>query len=323
MHSTFGFANSPDVLVKERARQVRSWPQVNRVMEIFWFPIGRLSIEKGPLAVTPGIPEVEALLARYLYRGTAGARCLRAALATVIATLILLTHELKLGRSLVGAADVFTTGSRESRVTLSISLLSLVSMLFLIFWVADAMLLTRSFILELLRLKPKWPADVVLNTGSELALPPEQAVLWLDLQLISVRTTWVAALIWYPSIVILVMTLAALSVEFGQFGFANNPVALIIGAALVVIAAVLLRQAAESWRSSVTETLKDARLRDLGRGAPLFTAATQLDRLLERVSDLSDGAFAPFSAQPFVRAVLIPLLTYGATAVLGYLHIGS
>jgi hypothetical protein len=323
MQSTFGLANSPDVLVQDRARQVRSWPLVNRIMEMFWFPIGRLSIDKGPLAVSPHISEVEALLARYLYRGTAGARCLRAVLATIIATLILLTLELKLGRSLVGAADVFNTGSRESRVTLSISLLSLVSMLFLIFWVADAMLLTRSFILELLRLKPKWPADVVLNTASELALPDDQTLLWLDLQLISVRTTWVAALIWYPSIVILVMTLAALSVQFGQFGFANNPLALIVGATLVVISAVLLRQAAESWRAAVTETLEDARLRDLGRGAPLFTAATQLDRLLERVSDLSDGAFAPFSAQPFVRAVLIPLLTYGATAVLGYLHIGS
>jgi len=323
MQSTFGFANSPDVLVKDRARQVRAWPKPKRLMEIFWFPIGHLSIDKGPLAVTPAISEVEALLARYLYRGTPRARCLRAVLATIIATGILLTLELKLGRSLVGAADVFTTGSKESRITLSISLLSLVSMLFLIFWVADAMLLTRSFILELLRLKPKWPPDAVLSTGSELALPPEQTVLWLDLQLISVRTTWVAALIWYPAIVILVMTLAALSVQFGQFGFANNPLALIVGAALVVIAAVLLRQAAESWRSSVTGTLEDARLRDLGRGAPLFTAATQVDRLLERVGNLSDGAFAPFSAQPFVRAVLIPLLTYGATAVLGYLHIGS
>jgi membrane protein implicated in regulation of membrane protease activity len=323
MQATFEFPNSRDVLVKDRARQVRAWPLANRLMEIFWFPIGRLSIDKGPLAVTPHISEVEALLARYLYRGTAGARCLRAVLATIIATAVLLTLELKLGRSLVGAADVFTTGSKESRITLSVSLLSLVSMLFLIFWVADAMLLTRSFILELLRLKPKWPADVVLKTESELMLPADEAVLWLDLQLISARTTWVAALIWYPSIVILVMTLAALSVEFGQFGFANNPLALIIGAAMVVIAAVLLRQAAESWRSSVTETLEDARLRDLGRSAPLVTAATQLDRLLERVGDLSDGAFAPFSAQPFVRAVLIPLLTYGATAVLGYLHIGS
>jgi hypothetical protein len=45
--------------------------------------------------------------------------------------------------------------------------------------------------------------------------------------------------------------------------------------------------------------------------------------LLSRVSELHDGAFAPFSAQPFVRAVLIPLLTWGATAVLGYWHLGS
>jgi hypothetical protein len=49
----------------------------------------------------------------------------------------------------------------------------------------------------------------------------------------------------------------------------------------------------------------------------------QLDRLSERVSALCDGAFAPYSQQPMVRAVLVPVLTYGATAGVQYLHISS
>jgi hypothetical protein len=323
MQSTFGFKNSRADLLKYRAAQIRAWPRFDRAMEIVWLPIGRLSIDKAPLAATQHISEVEALIARYLYRGTAGARWCRAFLATGIATGVLLSLELKLGRSLVGVADLFDAASNVSRFTLSISLLSLVAMLFLILWVADAMLLTRSFIRDLLRLRPNWPPAVVQKTSTDLALPGEQSVLWLDLQLIAARTTWVAALIWYPSLVILALTPAALTVEFGQFGFANNPVALIVSAALVIMSAILLRQAAESWRGAVAETLEDARLRVLGRGAPPCAAATQLDRLLERVNGLSDGSFAPFSAQPFVRAVVIPLLTYGATIVLGYFHIGS
>ena len=47
----------------------------------------------------------------------------------------------------------------------------------------------------------------------------------------------------------------------------------------------------------------------------------QLDRLSERVAALRDGAFAPYSQQPMVRAVLVPALTYGATAGLQFLHI--
>jgi len=35
--------------------------------------------------------------------------------------------------------------------------------------------------------------------------------------------------------------------------------------------------------------------------------------LLKEVEDLKDGAFAPLTAQPVVRAVFLPLLTYGGT----------
>jgi hypothetical protein len=35
--------------------------------------------------------------------------------------------------------------------------------------------------------------------------------------------------------------------------------------------------------------------------------------LLARIDNLNDGAFAPWSSQPIVKAVLLPLLTYSAT----------
>ena len=117
------------------------------------------------------------------------------------------------------------------------------------------------------------------------------------------------------------MTLAAFTVEFGQFGLANNPLSILISVALVITSAVLLRKAAELWREAVTENINDERLRDFAPGASAGKEGTQLDRLLERVNELSTGAFAPFSAQPFVRAVLVLLITYGATAAVAYFHI--
>jgi hypothetical protein len=49
----------------------------------------------------------------------------------------------------------------------------------------------------------------------------------------------------------------------------------------------------------------------------------RLELLLGRVTDLREGAFAPFSEQPIVRAVLVPIATYGATVGAQYLRFGS
>jgi amino acid permease len=156
-----------------------------------------------------------------------------------------------------------------------------------------------------------------------LGLPRTWTEYWLDLRLIAWRTGRVASLIWYPSLMIAVMAVAALTVEFGEFGFASNPIALVISAGFVVCAGVMLRRIAEAWRSDVLFRLEDAKLHALQLPNPGDVNVEQLDRLSERVKALSDGAFAPYSQQPMVRAVFVPALTYGATAGLQYLHISD
>jgi hypothetical protein len=138
--------------------------------------------------------------------------------------------------------------------------------------------------------------------------------------LVARRTLWVSNLIWYPSCVIAAMSIAAITVEFGKFRFADNPLALAICTALIILAVWQIRSAAEAWRSDAIDYLEDNRLHSLAAGVvtPSVSAPTQLDRLLDRVANLHDGAFAPLSAQPIVRAVLLPLITYGATFLLQY-----
>ena len=50
-------------------------------------------------------------------------------------------------------------------------------------------------------------------------------------------------------------------------------------------------------------------------------SAGQLEMLLRQIDDLRDGAFSPFSQQPLVRAMLLPLGTFGGTALLQYLFL--
>jgi hypothetical protein len=171
--------------------------------------------------------------------------------------------------------------------------------------------------------RPHWPDEVLKEKAQELGLCKSRGAMWLNLRLIAWRTGRVANLIWYPSIMIALMAGAALTVEFGELGFASNPIALVISAGFVIGAAVMLRRVAESWRSDVLSRLDDDRLHALGMPGAGGQQVAQLEYLSERVRALSNGAFAPYSQQPLVRAVLVPAITYGATVGLQYLHING
>lgn len=52
-------------------------------------------------------------------------------------------------------------------------------------------------------------------------------------------------------------------------------------------------------------------------------ASAQLDLLRRRIEGLSEGAFAPFSQQPILRAVLLPFATLGGATLLDYLALAN
>jgi hypothetical protein len=305
-------------------------PHRRRWKERLWLPLRRLSGNKRDPLPTNELSPLENLVSQYLYRGRWRARLMRVGFVTLAASLlvlvleyILMIFEFNLGISFVKGFALVDTHYVERGIEDFISLLNLLAIQFLIFWVADAMLLTRSFALALKEDKPFWPEPVISDQVKHLGVPKKWTALWLDLRLIAWRTGRVASLIWYPSLMIAAMAAAALTVDFGEFGFASNPIALAISAGFVVGAAVMLRRVAESWRSDVLFKLEDARLSGLEPSNQGRVSVAQLDRLSERVTALSDGAFAPYSQQPMVRAVLVPVLTYGATAGVQLLHIAT
>jgi hypothetical protein len=332
MLKEFRFPNSSRTLVRSYTDWLRSpaTPRRRRWKERLWLPLRRLSGNRQDPLPANDLSPLENLVAQYLYRGQWQARLLRVGFITLIASLLLLAleyvlmiFEFNMGVSFVRGFALIDTLYVERGIEDGISLLNLLAAQFLIFWVADAMLLTRSFALALKEDKPAWPETVIGDQINELGLSRTWAEHWLDLRLIAWRTGRVASLIWYPSLMIAVMAIAALTVEFGEFGFESNPIALVISAGYVVSAGVLLRRIAEAWRSDVLFRLEDAKLWVLQPPNGAGVKVEQLDRLSERVASLSDGAFAPYSQQPIVRAVFVPALTYGATAALQYLHISD
>jgi hypothetical protein len=71
-------------------------------------------------------------------------------------------------------------------------------------------------------------------------------------------------------------------------------------------------------RRAVKRSIENERFR-----SPNGPSIKQLELLTERVDGLREGALAPYSEQPIVRAVLVPAATYGATVGLQYLHLGT
>jgi hypothetical protein len=332
MLNEFHFPRTSETLVESYVEWLQSPTTARRRhwKERLWLPLRRLSGNHQDPLPANGLSPLENLVAQYLYRGQWRARLLRVGFITLLASLLLLVleyilmiFEFNMGVSFVRGFALIDTHYVERGIEDGISLLNLLTVQFLIFWVADAMLLTRSFALALKEDKPNWPETVIGDQMKELGLSRTWAEYWLDLRLIAWRTGRVASLIWYPSIMIAAMAVAALTVEFGEFGFASNPIALVISAGFVVCAGVMLRRIAEAWRSDVLFRLEDAKLSAQQPPDGGGVKVEQLDRLSERVVALSDGAFAPYSQQPMVRAVFVPALTYGATAGLQYLHISD
>ncbi|MGZ3324441.1 MAG: hypothetical protein ACXU9C_26180, partial [Xanthobacteraceae bacterium] len=141
---------------------------------------------------------------------------------------------------------------------------------------------------------------------------------WLALIFLSKRTKCITALLYWPFLII------ALIVVSRSRLFANyNPsipdlVTMGAGVLIVTASAILLRRSAEAARETARRKLRDqiAEARSLPDGGQF---ASQLELLLRRVEDLREGAFSPYSQQPVVRAMLLPLGSLGGTALLEYL----
>jgi hypothetical protein len=317
----FCFTEPYGLLRRRYAACVRGWPWRRKAKEWAYLPFGSLSNDEDRPPSLSGVSELESLIARYLYRGTGPRRLARVLAATVVFILALKVLEW-LGFSMFADVPWAVTQVRKHGAEGEISFLSFTCVQVLIFWVIDAILLTRAFLLAVARDNPSWPTESFAKPRAELGLPDDLAPIWLNLRLIARRTHWVGNLIWYPSLVIAGMFAATFTMEFGQYRFDANPVTLIVSIGLIVATVVALRESAEAWRADLLQRLAHRRLAILAAQPPTADAVAQLQVLIDLVTQLHDGAFAPYSEQPLVRAVLLPAVTFAATAGVPFLRGG-
>jgi hypothetical protein len=203
------------------------------------------------------------------------------------------------------------------------------SFFLLLFFVIEETRRTCAFVRRLSR-PSRWSPEVLEKFGQRPGLADSASIHpdlvayvedWVEVDLIGRRTEVVTRLIYYPFIVITLLVLAR-SPTFDNW--TTPPQLVVVFGLTIVIAlttAIALRLAVESARGAALDhlTTKLQRAEQVGEDR----IAAEIRILIERVRDTKRGAFCPFSQQPWLKAVLIPLGSLSAVPILEFLAAAS
>jgi hypothetical protein len=232
------------------------------------------------------------------FAGRPSAGLFRASIATVLMVGVgwILTK-------LFGVPNIPGRGSLAPCLFNVVTIVEALLTIFLIFFVADATLVSRAFIKRLTAVKTIWPKAALDVYGTDL-------VDWIDMHFLARRTRSITGIIYFPFVALAVLVVSR-SALFDDFATAW-PIVITqsLSAAIVIGSAIALRLTAERARAVACERISGQIIASEG------DAADRLGKVLDEVKNLNDGAFAPWTSQPLARAVLLPLLTYGGTVLL-------
>ncbi len=191
------------------------------------------------------------------------------------------------------------------------------TVIFLTFFVVDATRLCERFILALTRRRTRWPKEVLNRAVGRLGADPRDVAEYLDVEVIAARTEAVGRLIVYP-FVVLFLVIVSRATLFDNWSW---PLSLLLvlsmSSAYAVVCAVVLRRAAERARAETVERLRANLLHAVGGAEPGAPArCAQIRLLIERVQELRQGAFAHWSHNPLVKAILLPFGGLGLLTLL-------
>ena len=232
-----------------------------------------------------------------------GTHCLRAAVGTLG---MILLWSLVLA-PVFGDLSVPARGTRAREIYSWVTLLDVMPTLFLTFLVADATLYSRTFISRLTQISTVWPDQTFDKFARRYGLPRGALADWIDLQYLAKRTQCITQLIYLPFLSLAVMILARNHL-FDDFSMPwTLPASQAISVAVIIASVLAYRLAAENARKAARNHLTAKIVAAQGDEKKVG----QLERILNEIEGLREGAFAPLTSQPIVKAVLLPLVTYG------------
>jgi hypothetical protein len=195
---------------------------------------------------------------------------------------------------------------------------SVTGLVVLMFFVVDAVRLCERFTEHVCR-RTDWPPELTRRAAADHGLAPADLDEYLDVEIIGRRSEVVLGLIYYPFIVLGIMIVSRNS----YFDNWDWPAALLLifaaNAAYALVCGWVLRQACERARRSSVQGVRN-RIRPLiGSKAPDDEERrARLVALAGEIEANRRGAFASFSHNPVIRALLLPSGGFGLWALLEY-----
>jgi len=192
------------------------------------------------------------------------------------------------------------------------------ALIVLIFCVADMIRLCDKFAYCLgAPIDNRWPPATRKYFGVKPVDKETPHDAWIDVRFLAEWTGRIGGLIYYPFVVLFLVIVARSSI-FDNWDMPPSLVTVVLLSIATASATVLiLRRAAERLRRVSIDRLVTALVLEEGVAAD-EAKMKQLRTILEEVRQLGEGAFAPITSQPIVRAALLPLSGAGGIALLEY-----
>jgi hypothetical protein len=273
--------------------------------------------------------EVAKIWQRHVVQSRLGARVVRVAACVLLTLLITVVLTKALGE----LRFVPARGAVSFTVHEALHALVFLMLYLLVFFVLDAALLCVSFIHLLREQCRMWPAETIHSFEDKLGFA-HQGLLdhWIDLQCLAERTRSINGLIYYPFILLSLVLLSRSDVFDDWTMPLSGKVLAVVGALFALCGPVALRTAVERSRTAALRDL-DMALIQVSSGKTQAAAAPtdrpgppslrQLELLKERIVRLDGGAFAPYSQQPLLKALVLPFATIGGTSLLELLRMAN
>lgn len=272
--------------------------------------------------------KAEALWGRYLEQSSFRSQCQRVIPAALLFLIFC---------GLIVALDplaVPTRGVSVKWIDHALLWLSSPLLVWLILAVSDTIRLGDKYAKLLGASEPtKWPDHILTEAGNRLGVAvggdaPDAGIKeacishWLDIKVIEMWTDVVSPIIYYPFIVLCLVILAR-SPLFDNLGTPYQ-LMIVFGVSGLYAAwcAFKLRGVAEGARNLALERFAHLLVKAKGQ-AGASTIGAQIEVMTREIQSLRRGAFAPFTEQPVVRALLLPISSAGGLTLFRYLGWGG
>ena len=198
-------------------------------------------------------------------------------------------------------------------------ILSVLSMVLLIFFVVDATRLCRRLIKHFVEETIQWPGEFLEQEARKRGVDSTCVHEWLGIDFIAQRTAVIGYLIYYPFVIVFLMAIA----RHPYFDHWDLPMGLAIliflNVAYAFGNAVALRRSAENARRAALSKLNDRLLPLNDQILAQKESKRHIERAIDAIKNNRNGAFMPLVAHPLVGAIALPSGGYGFVLLAEYL----